>query len=143
MNLSSGIIQASESSGNVDFTKICVLVLLIAALSLLLKNFGFKAAPVFVSAVFLAVVCHFADTLGEGVAVLEYFAEAGGISKYSNACIKVIGIGYLSGISADTCREIGEIGAARCISIVSKLELIAISIPFIKEMFDYATFLIE
>ena len=128
-------ISKFESNG---FVKACILVLLAASLSVLLKNFGFKGAPVFIAAVFCAIVSSYGEAFMESVSLLEYVADAADISKYSEACVKVIGIGYLSGISADTCREIGEAGAARCIGIFAKLELIALTIPFIKEIFDSA-----
>ena len=139
------ITSAFGTSLNADghnFAKVCILILLVAILSLLLKSFGFKGAPVFLAAVLCAAVACFGDVLSESVSLLGYFAEAGNITKYSEACIKVIGIGYLSGISQDTCREIGEIGAAKCIGIVTKLELIALSVPFVKEIFDSALLLV-
>ena len=131
-------ITVFTSGDNNRFIKICVLVLLVAAMSLILKNFGFKGAPVVMAAAFCALISLFGETLEKSISVLGYFAEQGNISKYAKACIKVIGIGYLSGISTDTCKELGETGAAKCISVLTRLELIALSIPFITEIFDSA-----
>ena len=141
----SQIISAFSISLNTDghrFTKACVLVLLAATLSLLVKSFGFKGAPVFLAAVFCSAVFCFEDVISGSISLLGYFAEVGDVTKYSEACVKVIGIGYLSGISQDTCREIGEAGAAKCIGIVTRLELIALSAPFVKEIFDSALLLV-
>ena len=120
------------------FAKACVLVLLVAALSVLLKSFGFKGAGVFAAAAFCAVISCFAEVFSQSLAVFEDFSAAADISRYVKACIKVIGIGYLSGISGDVCREIGEVGAAKCVGILAKLSLVYISIPFVKELFESA-----
>ena len=72
------------------------------------------------------------------VSIFEDVTSAADISEYTKACVKVIGVGYLAGISADTCREIGEGAAARCISILARLELIAISTPFVRQILDSA-----
>ena len=128
-------LNVSSHSGE-SFAKICVLVLLAATLSLLLKNFGFRGAGVFMAVAFLALSSRFFEVFSESVSVFNDFSASADISQYVGACVKVVGIGYLCGISGDVCREIGETGAARCISILGKLELISIGIPFIKELFE-------
>lgn len=129
--------NVSQGSGS-DFTKACVLILLAASLSLLLKSFGFKGAPVFMAALFCAVASHFAGVLAQVALIFDDLASVADISEYTKACVKVIGVGYLAGISADTCREIGEGAAARCISILARVELIAISMPFVRAILDSA-----
>ena len=119
-----------------NFGGLCVGILLIASLSLILKNFGFKGAPVFVALSFCVVISSMADELSGILSLFSDFSTSSEIAQYTEGCLKVIGIGYLAGISADVCREIGELGAARCITVLSKFELIAICIPFMKELFE-------
>ena len=135
--MSESILVASQGA-EADFTKACVLILLAASLSLLLKSFGFKGAPVFMAALFCATASHFVNAAAQVVSIFEDVTSAADISEYTKACVKVIGVGYLAGISADTCREIGEGAAARCISILARLELIAISTPFVRQILDSA-----
>ncbi len=118
-----------------DFVGICVTVLLVAALSLILKVFGFKGAPVFAALAFCALLSSFVDKINSAFSAFSNFSAIADISIYTEACVKVIGIGYLAGVSGDVCREIGESGAAKCINVFAKLELIAICTPFIKELF--------
>lgn len=119
-----------------DFVGICVTVLLVAALSLILKVFGFKGAPVFAVLAFCALLSSFTDKINNAFSVFSDFSSIADISVYTEACMKVIGIGYLAGVSGDVCREIGENGAAKCINIFAKLELIAVCTPFMKELFE-------
>lgn len=119
-----------------DFAGVCIAVLLVASLSLILKVFGFKGAPVFCALAFCALLSSFVNKMNSAFTLFSDFSSVADISVYTEACIKVIGIGYLAGISGDVCREIGEGGAAKFINVFAKLELIAICAPFIKELFE-------
>ncbi len=121
-----------------NFGSICAGVLLIAALSIILKNFGFKGTPVFVALAFCVVLSSVGEKMSDIVPLFSEFSSVGEISVYTKACLKVIGIGYLSGISADICREIGESGAAKCVNLLAKLEIVGICIPFMNELFSTA-----
>jgi hypothetical protein len=127
-----------EISGDFDFLNICIYMLLVAAISLILKNFGFKGAPLICALSLICVAIPMLERLKDIEAPIGslVYSEA---EKYIKAAAKVVGIGYLSGICSDVCKEIGEGGVAKCITLVSKLELIAVSAPFIKEVFDFAS----
>ena len=127
-------VSAKLSYGE-SFSSACVAVLLIATLSLILKTFGFKGAPIFIAISFCVVLSSAYDKLSGLVPLFSDFSSVVEISVYTKACLKVIGVGYLSGISADICREIGEAGAAKCVNLLAKLEIVGICVPFMKEMF--------
>ena len=132
------IFASLEISSGFDFFDFCIYMLLVAAVSVILKNFGFKGAPLICA---LALIC-VAIPMLERLSALKSFGtdlvypEA---QRYVKAAVKVVGIGYLSGISADVCKEIGESGIAKCISVVCKIELILLSVPFIEEILQFAT----
>lgn len=119
---------------SVEFSSVCASLLLVAVAALLLKSFGFKGAPVFVAACIAAFISRMSNSFAEITSTLYEISSYSDIDEYAEAAMKVVGIGYLSGISSDICREIGEVGVARCIGVVSKLELIAIASPFIKDV---------
>ena len=48
--------------------------------------------------------------------------------------LKVLGLGYLFGISADICRELGESGIAKSVEVVGRVEIIAVVIPYFEEI---------
>ena len=110
--------------------RMCALALLAAAAGLVLREFGWRGAPL------LSVICGIAAT---GF-VLPYFAEAKafysglssdfGIGNIAASALKIVGIGYLSGITADVCRNLGETGAASAVVLVGKMEIIAIAAPY-------------
>ena len=125
-----------------DFSSVAAAFLVVAASSLILKSFGFKGAPVFAA---LSVVFIISYTSGRFSAIGELFND---ISSYSNAseyvsaAMKVVGIGYLGGISSDVCKEIGEAGVAKGISVAARLEILLISLPFVKDLLELSVSLI-
>lgn len=110
-------------------------ILLIAAVSaLILKSFGFRGAPLVAVIASVSLIGSSADTLSGAVGIYEELAAHPDTERYVSAALKAVGISYLSGISADACREIGETGIAKTVSLITRLELIALSLPFIKEI---------
>ena len=116
--------------------------MLVAVGALLLKNFGFKGAPVFVCAGILFLICCYSDAFGEINKTFLSLSSYADIEEYTSAAMKVVGIGYLSGIGADACRELGEAGVAKCISILARLEFIMIATPFIRDIMELSVALI-
>ena len=120
-----------------DFSDLCAVILLAAALVLILKNFGFKGAPVIVcilmcSSATLAV--SYISGVGEELSELLYYDG----EEYVSAVLKIVGVGYLSGVTRDVCLEIGEGGIAKCVCIAARLELTVIAMPFIRDIFLFA-----
>jgi hypothetical protein len=45
--------------------------------------------------------------------------------------LKILGIGYLSGLSSDICKELGEAGIASVVVLLARLEILLIISPLI------------
>ena len=119
----------------------CAAGMLIAAAAVLLKNFGFKGACVFTAA---SIAIMLSSAISPLRSVFSSFSEAlpAELLPYAEAAVKVIGIGYLSGVCSDIAKELGEGGVAKAILLVSKLEIILIAIPFIEQVMGLASELI-
>ncbi len=133
---------ALVSSRNNFFATIGAL-LLVAVSALLLKSFGFRGASVVVAVGIVAAISYYSDSLSEIFSIFTYLDTASDAGEYVSVAVKIIGISYISGISADVCREIGEGGIAKCIYVITRLELIALSLPFIKEIISLAMSLVD
>ena len=57
--------------------------------------------------------------------------------------MKILGIGYLSGICSDVCKELGESGIASLVVTVAKLESFAIVAPLIVEILTLGLELVQ
>lgn len=110
------------------------IIILLAATAYLLRGFGWQGATVF--AAIAAVLL-----LREGLEPLSYvftsIKSLGGVADIAepvSAAIKVLGLGYLFGICADICRDLGEAGLAKATETVGRVEVIAVVIPYFEEI---------
>ena len=118
------------------FDSVMAMLLLSSATVLILKSFGFRGAPLVAVIVILSVLSLYESALVEMAGLFSYLGELSSGGEYIGTALKVVGISYLSGVSTDICREIGEGGIAKCISLVTKLELLTISAPYVKEILE-------
>ncbi len=120
--------------------ELCFAAITLALSALLLRSFGFRAAPVFSALVLLFILSRLPEYFSDFIEVYK-LTDIGG--RGGAAIMKIIGASYLFGISAELCRELGESGAANAISVVGKLELAAIAMPFISELMKLALSLVR
>lgn len=120
----------------------CAVGMVVVAGAVLLKNFGFKGAGVFTAA---SIALMLSSVLSPLSAVFSSFNETlpTELLPYTEAAVKAVGIGYISGACSDIARELGEAGVGKAVLLVAKLELVIISIPFIKEVMSLAKELIS
>jgi stage III sporulation protein AD len=120
------------------FGSVLAAALLVCIISLLLKNFGFKGVPVFVCIGILCIISYLSESIFTIVPMIGSFGEDYCDDIYVKSVIKIIGIGYASGICKDICEELGEGAVAKCITLAGRLEIMAICTPFIGEMIELA-----
>ena len=111
--------------------KVVALGLLLTVMALLLRSLGFRGAAVFASLAVAAVLSFAAAELGQ----LFGFAENSRLFgeetlEYFSAIAKIVGTGYLFGICADICTELGEGGIAKAVSVSGRIEILLISAPY-------------
>lgn len=105
-----------------------------AITAFLLRGFGYKGVPVFISVVFLGIISYALPYI-RGVG--ELIGRLGSYSVISGACgsvMKIVGIGYLTGISADVCRELEAGAIANGVLLVGRIEIVFITVPYFDEM---------
>ncbi len=117
----------------------CFLALVLSISLVLLKNLGWRGAPVFASLGFVLILGEIRGFFSE-IAKISFTFEA--LGESAEAVFKIIGIGYLFGISSEICRELGESGVSSALSLVGRFEIIAVALPFIAEIFSLALSLV-
>ena len=65
------------------------------------------------------------DKIGQGVP-----------DEYAVAVMKIMGVGYASGICSDVCLELGEVGLSGAVSLFGRIEMLAISAPMAVSIFE-------
>ena len=102
----------------------------------ILRSFGWKGTPVFAvicSVILIGEASHF---LGNIFGSVSFLYSDTRICDGISAALKVLGLGYLFGISADICRELGESGIAKSLEVVGRVEIIAVAVPFWKKIIE-------
>ena len=121
----------------------CALGLVCAVCVLLLKELGWRAAPVFAAVGALSV---FSIALPEVKSVsdeLTAVVSAAGASEVARGVLKIIGVGYLSGICSDICREVGAERVGASVTFVGRVEIAVIAMPYVLRMLKLGLELIE
>ena len=137
----SGTVAALKIS--IGFDGVMAYLLLAAASVLILKSFGFKGAPLVTVVALVSLVTYYSEALSSVSVLFGELSSTAEAGKYVSAALKVVGISYLSGISMDACRQMGEDGIAKTVSVVTKLELMLLAVPFIKEILSAVLLLLS
>ena len=117
--------------------KACAVGIALAAAALLMREMGFRAAPVFAAICFIFVLSFIAEnitSLGIDDGILSLIGSAG---EEAGAVFKIVGVGYLAGISSDICLELGERSLSKAVSVAGRVEILAISLPFFSRLAEY------
>ena len=119
-----------------DFEAVFGTLLLCAAALLILRTLGYRGVPVIAATVPVILCGAVIRGVTEAIEPLRSLAYAPELAEYMGAAFKVLGIGYLGGIGSDACRELGEVGIAKCISLAARAELIVITVPYIVKIVE-------
>ena len=115
-----------------SFYGACALLLVSLASVLILKAFSFKGAPIVAVLFGIAVIIRGAEIIAPSLLLFPSLPD--GVSEYASSALKAVGIGYIGGITSDTCRELGESGLAKAASLLAKFEITAVAYPYIREI---------
>lgn len=122
-----------------NVSEICGVALLLAVCAYVLREFGWRGTPVFVTfgallllrTVFVAAtpVFRFLSSLGGDLAPDGTVAVV----------LKILGIGYLTSLTAGTCRGLGEGTLASVVETAGRGGVLLLALPFFGELVAYAT----
>ena len=118
-----------------DFYYQAIGILIIGALSaFLLKELGSRAAPAVGVIVSLSVIGGAFGKIDEIASLFSSLSFGADIERYSRDSLRVVGIGYVGSIAQDSISALGEANVARIVEIVTRIELIGIAVPYLKEV---------
>lgn len=117
--------------------KLCMTAVLMAVVGVLLSAVGWKYKGVY------SVLCIIIllSGLGEGLSALFSrifgLTDAAGVSDVAACALKIVGVGYVFGISSEIATELGEGGIARGLTVISKCEMMLITLPYLSEILSF------
>ncbi len=104
-------------------------VMITVFLGFLLREFGFKGHRIFAILGVIGAVGAVALGIGELIGSFSPLMDQS-LSEYTGAAVRIIGVGYVVGICSDICRELGEYSLASTVTVIGRIEIIMISLPF-------------
>ena len=123
--------------------KACAAAVALGIASLLMRELGFRGAPVFAVTCIVVLLTLLFDAAGELRESFGLIADMASLREETNAIVKIVGVGYLAGISSDICTELGERGISKAVSLAGRFEILAIALPFFRRLLEYGTELLS
>ena len=121
--------------------KIVAYVFITLFLGVVLKELGFKGARLLTLLAVVSVLGGVAVYVGDLVGMLGDFGEVG--EEYTLAILKIVGVGYVFGICSDICTELGEGVLGNAVCMFGRVEIMIISVPFLKTILEKGIELIQ
>ena len=114
------------------------LALLTVALfsTVMLKECGWRGSALVGAVGVVSCLALALSGLGTAVKELLSFGEDFGVGETVKLALKALGIGYVFGIAADLCRQLGEAGLGQAAETLGRVELIILSLPVVRELID-------
>lgn len=119
--------------------RLCGIALLFAAASLLLREAGSRLS--FFIGIGAGLILLFAifGRYGEILTSLSALLPADPtLSACLSLCLRATGVGILTGVCADLCRQLGEPSLAGKVEWLGKAEILLLSLPTVKDLFSLA-----
>ncbi len=122
-----------------ELLRIAAILIISAVFILLIKPYRPEIGMLItVAALSVALIMVFA-TLSPAVIKLESLFERSGIDMgYFKVVLKALGIAYLTGFPADTCRDFGLASLAAKAEFAGRCAILVLSLPLLSEVLNTA-----
>ena len=121
-----------------------VFILLACFLAVILKGQSPAFSLLLTVAASVAVIAFILKTVMPYINELHKIFDSSGLSSnYFFTVLKGVAICYVSRFAADTCKDSGQTALSNKAELIGKVGLIALSIPFLKDILDIALSLLK
>lgn len=115
-------------------TKCIAIVVIALCFSSALKQFSPSFVP-FVSVVSgIALLFLALDNYRDGISFYYRLCADSGNGQYYSLMLKGVGVGLISGVASDLCRDCGEERLASRVEFAAKLEILIIALPLVESL---------
>ena len=115
-------------------TKLLAAGVLCAVLGVLLSELGFKGKRIFAALALTVIFCSALGGAADMVRSVLGIAEGSGFGELGKVALKVVGLGYVFGLVADVCEELGERGVASAVTVAGRVEILVLVFPYFLEI---------
>ena len=119
--------------------QICGLSFLAAGLGWILRATGSKAAPAVPLMAGLCLCGIGLSRLAAPLAEVRAMAESGGFSDEFSALCRMLAVGYLTQMTSDICRDMGDATLSARVELCGRAEILLLCLPFLRTLYALAT----
>ena len=117
--------------------ELCAMALVLAVSLYLLSRLGLRDVGAYAAVGGTLLLSGVARPLGEAVSTLLPLAE--GVGEEAIASVsKALSLGYLTGLCADLCEDLGQTGVSRALIFGGRAMIFSLSVPYIRERVELA-----
>lgn len=111
--------------------------LLLAVSAFALRELGWRGVPVFVT---LGALLLLGEAISSAEGLIRLFLHLGeetGLTDTVRTVLKILGLGYLTSLTAETCRALGEGAVASAVVTAGRLSILLLAVPFFEKLLTY------
>ncbi len=113
---------------------LCGAGVLLSIIGFSLREFGYRGAPLFGLVCAVMLLSAGLAPLKQLPPLLQPLLTDASVRSAADAALRIVGVGYVSTICADICRDLGEAGIARAVVLVARICILALAYPFIERL---------
>ena len=116
--------------------KACALALVAVFSAVILRELGWRGAGITVTFCALVLFSLAAEGIANGAHEIEYLSSLAEVSDFGKCVLKIIGIGYVFGMSADVCKDMNQQIVATALCTVGRIEILITVLPYFRKILD-------
>lgn len=109
----------------------------------ILERLGFGGTRLYLAFASILVLIGSAEGIGELLGAFGNITPPPLAAEISGAALRVVGIGYIGGFFSDFCAELGAKGAADGLSLLARVEMLAVVMPYFLDILSLAGELLQ
>ena len=116
---------------------LCAMALVLSISFYLLGRLGLRDVGVYAAVGSVFLLCALSKPLGEAIASLLPLAEGVGEDALVSVT-KALSLGYLTGLCADLCEDLGQPGISRALVFGGRAMIFSLSVPYFVQLVEFA-----
>ncbi len=123
--------------------RVCAAAIICALLCTMLDGLGFKSKGLFATLCALIIFSLLGESLAELFSGVLSLAERTGITDAAKCALRVVGLGYIFGITADICEGLGERSVASVVTLIGRIQIFLAAYPYFEKIISLGIELIK
>lgn len=114
-------------------SKILAVGILSAILGVMLSELGFKSKRLFTVLCLAVIYSVLSEYVIKMISSITEIAESVGLTEAAGCAVKAVGAGYVFGFASESCAELGEGRIASAITLVGRIEVFVLVLPYFQK----------